>query len=151
MDSLFLGDGWCVALHVKTAAQRGGVIEDIAFERNVARNVTALLRLATFGKSVRPTGYAATTVRDLAWRHNAYVAARGAARRRVRSKFLCPTRGQCHGLRVLNNSIDASSSFQCVGVRLNEEERDEGQRGVRGGSCDAAAEKKATRRRRGRR
>ena len=103
----------CVALHVKSAAQRGGLVEDIRFEHNEAFNTTALMRLATFGKSVRPRGYRATCLRRVEWAHNALHAPR---ERRVRAKFVCP--GDCSGVRVVNNSLPPDTRWQCVGVRL---------------------------------
>ena len=49
--------GWSVALHVKSAAQRGRYIEDVSFRYNSVHNTTAFMRLDAFGKSVAPKGY----------------------------------------------------------------------------------------------
>ena len=151
-NNTFLGDGsWCVALHVKSAAQRGGMISNVAFTHNVVFNTTALMRLATFGKSIVPTAYEATSIHGLEWAHNIYWRpASGARGRRVRNKFICPSTGRCGAIRVRNNSFPpAVSAWQCVGVGLEAK----GQEGADEGSCAgvAAPTKKRRRTRRGRR
>ena len=86
-ENLILGDGWSVGLHLKSAAQRGGVVSRVSFRNNDVRNTTALMRMAVFGRSTPPTTYAATAIRDVEWVGNRY---RSALDRKVRSKFLCP-------------------------------------------------------------
>ena len=148
-DNTFLGGSWCVALHVKSAAQRGGVIEDVAFTHNNVRNTTALMRLATFGESIVPSGYAPTTVRNLLWAHNSFREG-GGKRRTLRSKFLCPSAGRCSAIRVFNNTLPQQAKWQCVDVQLDQGHGEPPPRELVRGGCTAAtkAEKKRRSRRR---
>ena len=113
--NLILGHGWSVALHVKSAPQRGTLVERVSFRHNVVRNTSAFMRLATFGSGAAPTAYEPTRVRELEWRNNTY---EGPSDRRVRSKFICPSvEGRCRGIRVVDNRVVASKGkWQCVQI-----------------------------------
>ena len=127
----FLGDGsFSVALHVKSAAQRGGTVERVAFTHNDVSGTTALMRLGRFGTSQKPAGYKPTALRSIEWAHNVF---RPLGRAKpVRSKFMCP--GQCAGIRVANNSLPDSARWQCVDVELDGV--GPSQRGLEGSACD---------------
>ena len=115
LDNVFTGGSWGIALHVKTAAQRGNSIEDVSFHHNMVHNMTALMRLSTFGKSVMPTSHAPTSVKGLAWEHNVFA---GKGSRRLRSKFLCPSHAHCADVRVANNTLPPGAVWRCAAVRL---------------------------------
>lgn len=103
-----------VALHVKSASQRGGVVEDVVFEGNTVWNTSAFMRLDAFGTSVAPVGYQPAVIRRIIWRNNTYDAPEG---RRVRSKFVCPEGGsRCSELVVEDNRAPAGSRWQCRDV-----------------------------------
>jgi len=109
-----LCEGWSVALHLKSAPQRGGVVERVHFHGNAARNCTALMRLDIFGRARAPRGYPPTAIRSVSWVSNEHrdVEVRS---RRLRSKFICP--GVCDGMRVVNNSLAPTATWQCQEVR----------------------------------
>ena len=140
----FLGDGgWCVALHLKSAARRGGVVERVSFAHNIVHNTTALMRLGTFGKrepsiNQAELGYEPTTIRDVEWVHNVYTPTDGG--RHLRSRFQCPSRGRCARIALANNSLPPSASWQCTDVLLRDNAA-ELQTGLtkRGGCISSAA------------
>jgi hypothetical protein len=126
---------WGVALHVKSAAQRGGIVSDVHFHANDVHNATALMRLASFGKSVRPVDYAPATLERLLWTANVF-----RARRRVRNKFVCPAGALCRDVRAANNTLPPDALWQCVGVTLDDVGDDPPSGVVRGG-CAAKSER----------
>lgn len=108
-NNQFIGWGWSVALHVKSAPQRGGKVENILFRHNDVFNTTALMRLGIFGRGTPPTDYPQTALRAIEWFNNTYS---GPSNRKVRSKFLCP--GICNGIKVASNRVLAErSTWQC--------------------------------------
>ena len=46
-NNVFLGEGWSVALHVKTTPTRGNMVERVSFRNNVVLNTTGFIRLET--------------------------------------------------------------------------------------------------------
>ena len=117
INNTFVGDGasFSVALHVKSASQRGGVIEDIFFRNNRVHNTSAFMRLDAFGRSRPPPdgGYAATLIRRVTWAGNVYTP----HERRVRSKFICPAGGAvCQELTIANNTGPERGTWQCEGI-----------------------------------
>jgi len=105
----FWGEGWSVALHVKTAPQRGNTIEHIMFRHNTVYNTSGFMRLATFGRPMIPTSYLPTAVRSIAWMNNTYTG----PPRRVRSKWICPSGCTCEGLYVVGNTQPTLGKWQC--------------------------------------
>ena len=117
----FLGSGWSVALHVKSAAQRGRFVEDVTFADNEVTNTTAFLRLDSFGRSLDPESYRPTAIRRISWLRNRFLNDAGGSDggKRVRAKFICPSRaGGCSNISIINNthSTPALASWHCDGI-----------------------------------
>ena len=134
---------FCVALHVKSAAQRGGVIEQVTFSHNRVRGGSALMRLGRFGESREPIEYDPTALRTITWAHNTYEPLPNA--KPVRSKFLCP--GKCSGIRVENNSLPPKARWQCMDLHVEASQ----QPGLEGSACLEARGGRRGRKRRRRR
>lgn len=115
-NNSFFGDGvsFSVALHVKSAAQRGGEIADVTFRDNRVHNTSSFMRLDAFGRSRSPSGrYLPTAIRRVTWESNMYTP----HDRKVRSKFICPAGGaMCENLVVVNNIGPRRGLWQCESI-----------------------------------
>lgn len=113
----FIGEGWSVALHVKSAAQRGRFVEDVTFADNEVYNTTGFMRIDTFGRSkLVDRSYAPTALRRIAWLRNRFTGPRD---KRIRSKFRCPAGAACSDITVVNNTHDSAAgkaTWQCEGI-----------------------------------
>ena len=113
-DNLILGEGWCAGLHLKTTPTRGNMVARVSFRHNRLVNTSAFMKLETNyqgkGRERAPVGYAPTAVYDLEWLNNSYEG------RRTRSAWVCLANSSCRNIVVVNNSMPASSRWQCAHV-----------------------------------
>jgi len=115
-DNVMHGEGWSVALHVKTTPQRGNMVANISFRHNAVFNTTGFMRLETAYQGAKgkplPVSYKPTVISNLSWLSNGYQHGD-----RTRSKWMCPTSySTCHGLVIKDNSMPRGSTWRCAGV-----------------------------------
>ena len=115
-SNVLYGEGWSVALHVKTTPHRGNMVEHISFRDNRVFNATAFIRLETGYQGAAgqplPQEYAPTVIRNLSWVGNSYESGG-----QPRSKWICPTQYRtCEALTIRKNWMPAGSGWRCSNV-----------------------------------
>ena len=113
--NVHLGEGWSVALHVKTTPHRGNMVAGIAFRHNRVYNTSGFMRLESgyqgSAKRPLPLDYSPTVIRALSWISNHWEGGH------TRSKWVCPSGYRtCHELLVENNTMPQGSGWRCANV-----------------------------------
>jgi len=70
-DNVQTGEGWNVAMHIKSGPSRGGVIENVLYERNRASNTTIAMNIGlNYAKKIKGQTWPFLHVRNITFRGN---------------------------------------------------------------------------------